>query len=68
MLNRIGKKIDMTDITYTSEGKIMFKRKEKNVLNNVIRRTTEPNEMIYINFQCETGESPKAIKEEVDWR
>jgi hypothetical protein len=68
MLNRIGKKIDMTDITYTSEGKVMFKRPQKTVLNNALRRTTDPNDLIYINFNCQSGEAPKQPTEKQEWR
>lgn len=52
LLNRIGKPMPLSDVTYTSKGRMMIKRPKKDVLNNVVRRTTSCEDVMQINFKC----------------
>jgi len=46
----------MSAVTYSNGGKIMFKRPKKDVVNNAIYRTTAEDEILHINFRCDSAD------------
>jgi len=49
LLNRNGKPMPLSDIAFTTDGKMMIKRPKKDVIQGAIRRTTSESTM-EINF------------------